>query len=76
MVPCRGTAVSTDIGNGGSRCVNMTWADGSMSSFLATIVRSVPANYGVYLEEGQRQFVSHGRGAFRGLVSTQVLCLA
>lgn len=76
MVPCRGTAVSTDIGNGGSRCVNMTWADGSMSSFLATIVRSVPANYGVYLEEGQRQFVSHGRSALWVAVSTQVLCLA
>ncbi len=48
----------SDIGNGGSVCVTLTWSDGSSATnFLATLVQSI-GNYYVYVEEGIRKFVS------------------
>lgn len=48
----------SDIQNGGSYCITLTWQDGSTTSnFLGTLVQSIGGYY-VWLEEGIRSFVS------------------
>ena len=54
-----GTAASfSNINNGGSMCVSVTWSDNAPNTtFLATLTKGI-GGYGTYLEEGIRTFSS------------------